>query len=686
MAEDKKNQDELTGFEHFNDQQILDMVKSIPNPAQDVMSGVLGQTPEERYLQPFYNVAEKLQVLDKPRALLHSAVLGKEGALKEELAQGVNPSASPESSFISKFREISPDQQPIMDPIEKDIEQGQTTRAAIKKWVQNKFPKAYNVGASVVPTDFPASVLDIGASELTEGLLGAGAEMAAIPKRLYGFQIENMAKVLRRSAGESSELANEMARSGKLKEIAMTADKYKMTTKFNDPSEIYKTLAGEQEQKWTSNRTPETVKTEKGLISKVSDQAKGVVDEIKTTNPQAAMFDAKDIADKAFAEIDAKLSKGESGVIYTPADAARVKEKIYGIMGVDSTPNANNLRPLDSLLESKHNVGEYSFDLKRSAPDNTVVGASDKVIYNNVWKSMDNAIKGKLSNFDLGRKFLEVNRDLSDLLGIKTFVENSPSMDLLGAGKMETAIAGGIGAAGAGALGYDPSFGAMIGVGGYHGLKGAFGKNEIPGYIAKAAEFGQEAMGNFGITQYGPNKLPQNALPNTLLNATGQLGVKAAPFLGKSASAKERISRSPQSIPTPLQAQFMGRGLVTNLADYEIPRDTKSILANRQSVLAKVAQVTDNPQIVKGLEDALDKHPDKLETVVQMMSLQFPDLFEADRYNRVNGKIFHPDPMIKAQMIKKAYDDVENKAPTNTEKVMLQNGLNKDGSLPPSFQ
>ena len=144
--------------------------------------------------------------------------------------------------------------------------------------------------------------------------------------------------------------------------------------------------------------------------------------------------------------------------------------------------------------------------------------------------------------------------------------------------------------------------------------------------------------------------------------------------------------RSPQSIPTPEQAQFMGRGLVENLADYEVPRDTKTILENKQAVLAKIAQVTNDPRLIAQLDDGLNKHPDKLEPLVQMISLQFPNLFETDVYNRINGKIFHPDPMIKQQMIQKAYKDVEHKAKNNTEKVLLQNGLNKDGSLPDSFQ
>jgi len=166
------------------------------------------------------------------------------------------------------------------------------------------------------------------------------------------------------------------------------------------------------------------------------------------------------------------------------------------------------------------------------------------------------------------------------------------------------------------------------------------------------------------------------------LSATEKAAVQSGAL-----KSDQNQGRSPQSIPTPIQAQAMGRGLVENLADYEIPRNTNNILANKQAVLAKVAQVTDNPQIVSMLDDALTKHPDKLDPVIKTMSMQFPNLFVTDKYNRVDGKIFHPDPMIKQQLIQQAYDAVKNRENlSNTEKAMLWNGLNKDGSLPDSFQ
>jgi hypothetical protein len=208
---------------------------------------------------------------------------------------------------------------------------------------------------------------------------------------------------------------------------------------------------------------------------------------------------------------------------------------------------------------------------------------------------------------------------------------------------------------------------------------GITGKSGLPSLVAKG-------MGRF-IKPTASEVAAGVRTGGQMLQAAGP-GISTLPTVEaqKIMSNQQNQGRSPQSIPTPEQAQFMGRGLVENLADYEVPRDTKAILQNKQAVLAKIAQVTNDPKLIAQLDDGLNKHPDKLEPLVQMISLQFPNLFETDVYNRINGKIFHPDPMIKQQMIQKAYKDVEQKAKNNTEKVLLQNGLNRDGSLPPSFQ
>ena len=146
--------------------------------------------------------------------------------------------------------------------------------------------------------------------------------------------------------------------------------------------------------------------------------------------------------------------------------------------------------------------------------------------------------------------------------------------------------------------------------------------------------------------------------------------------IGNNAKAATKHIMNTQPLINPYSTIAMQKGLVENLADYQIPRDSNEILSNPKLAIAKVAQVTNNPKIVNMLSEALTDHPEKLETVLPVLVMQYPNLFESDIYNRVNGKIL--DPMVR----QKAYQDVNNSGLSNTEKAILKDGLNRDGSLP----
>lgn len=140
------------------------------------------------------------------------------------------------------------------------------------------------------------------------------------------------------------------------------------------------------------------------------------------------------------------------------------------------------------------------------------------------------------------------------------------------------------------------------------------------------------------------------------------------------------------NIPNIQEQMKMQKGLVQNLADYQIPRDSDEILANPKVVLAKLAQVTNDPKIIGMVKEVVDSHPERLQDILGPLTIQFPNIFESDPYSRINGKIAHPDPMIRQQLIHKAYQDVNNSGLTNTEKALLKDGLNRDGSLPKTFR
>ncbi len=256
---------------------------------------------------------------------------------------------------------------------------------------------------------------------------------------------------------------------------------------------------------------------------------------------------------------------------------------------------------------------------------------------------------GKAGDNDVGQ-FILANSELSDLLTAKDITAGAKTNNMLGASLAEAAMMAGGGLAVGDALGH-PIVGASIGggLGAARSLSRDMG-SQLPSRIANV----QQAAADYLRPSQGLKSL------SPLTSA----GVVA-------------------NIPDMQQQMLMRRGVVENLADYEIPRTAREILANRQTVLAKIAQATNDPNIVNVLGDALNKHPDKLSAIMPslIMNPQFQNIFRANKYQTwVDGKIL--DPMER----QKAYNEVNNRADlSNTQKIMLQDGLNRDGSFPESF-
>lgn len=88
------------------------------------------------------------------------------------------------------------------------------------------------------------------------------------------------------------------------------------------------------------------------------------------------------------------------------------------------------------------------------------------------------------------------------------------------------------------------------------------------------------------------------------------------------------------------------------LASFSIPRNSSEILNNKDVVLAKVAQEAKTPQQhmqFMMLKDALENHPEKLKDALPALVLAFPNLFQQDKYGRVDGRILDPMLLQKAQ-------------------------------------
>ncbi len=116
--------------------------------------------------------------------------------------------------------------------------------------------------------------------------------------------------------------------------------------------------------------------------------------------------------------------------------------------------------------------------------------------------------------------------------------------------------------------------------------------------------------------------------------------------------------------------------LPMQLVKFQIPRNSKQIMENKDAVIAKIAQMSNNPEIVDMLKDAVEEHPEKLPKVLPALILKYPDLFEPDDYNRVDGKIFDP------QLKQKALNDLQNnKTMPLRERAFKAKRLQQEGIL-----
>ena len=334
-------------------------------------------------------------------------------------------------------------------------------------------------------------------------------------------------------------------------------------------------------------------------------------------------------------------------------------------------------RSVTDLIQLKRDAADLIYNIKNNPETYGVEGPTKLKMYKKFWSAFDDAIRDTVSGDANAKSFIQANAELSDLLHVRNMTTGAANAALQMPGMPEIA-AGMLGGNLMGQAINHPLAG-MIAGGGVGAAKGSLGQfsqtipNRLGGIQQKASTFLSSSPGIVNAIQN---------TPSAIMGAGRQVNYPGA--------MAPQVSREPQSVPTEMQAKAMQRGLVENLADYEIPRNSQQILANPQMALAKIAQQPNvDPQFIKGLQDALEKHPDKLKTTLPLMIMQFPNLFEADKYDRCDGKIgcSTPDPIMKQQLIQRAYKDVElRKDLSNTDKTMLWDGLNRDGSLPDTFR
>lgn len=611
---------------------------------------------ENPMIKGAYSIGQRLSnVLDKPRSavlgpVIQAATLGH--PLETIKKEYTNLEPQPESSFVGRFRELAPNQQPLMDRPSEDVLQGERIKAASKLWLQQKFPKAYGVASNIVPSDIPGMAADvlltqsipkIPVSGMTSKVSGALEDMASLNREKSLVNEVNLT---------GSKAAKDIAQL-KTQKIANTLERYKLSDKLANPNELKDAISGRKELRVDRLGNEIPMKVTPGILDELGNELKAGSDFL---TEKLGPVDVKEIADKVVEKMTNEFKRESSGVSFNQMDAQKLKDNVYSVLKVGEGENNRNF---GSLIDSKRSSAKYYFDLKNDPATPKVAGPSLTAIHKEIWDEIDNYVNEK-AGFDPDlRGFARQNSDMSDLLQAEEMLAGARQKSIASPSLLDIAAGGGIGY-GIGSMVGRPEYGAFIG-GGIGAMKNA-ASSLVDTFPARIAQ-GQQAAAS-----------------------------RVSPITGispmSSTAAATGVSRQPQSIPNEFEAMVMRRGLVQNIADYEIPRSSKEILSNKDIAFAKVAQVENDPNILSGLKDALDKHPEKLKTILPVLVTQFPNLFTADKYNRVDGRIFHPDPMIQEKLKMDAKRDIDARKDgmTNTERIMLMNGLNRDGSLPDTFQ
>lgn len=648
-------------------------------------------TLEEKYLQPIYDVGDKLKYLDKFTApvragIVQTATLGHPiEAIKSELNTA---EPQPTSYMTNRLRELFPNQKPMLDTAAEDIAQGQkggffgpleTAKGLAKTWIKSEAPKAYDVVSGIVPSDIAGMAADEFLSgkipsvmsraipaQVKAGMPSMSA--ANIAPTLEDYASKNRAKSLQRISNLVGEEADKSALNLKTEIAADTLNRKGLAPLINKPADLHDELNGKYVKTFDKDGVATSIK-QPGLIDSEATALNQAADYFsKTKSP----VNINDIANKVFNEIAGESSeKNRLGSFDKDVEFKIFKDVNDELKAFDGDKE----RTVNDLIQLKRDAADFIYDIKNNPETYGVEGPTKLKMYKKFWSAFDNAIKDTVSGDANARPFIQANAELSDLLHVRNMTTGAANAALQMPGMPEIA---------AGMLG-----GNIVGQAINHPLAGMIAGGGVGAARGALGQFGQTIPNRLGGLQQSASTMLSSSpsMVNTIQNTPSNI-MAAGRQVNYPGAMAPQVNRIPQSVPTEMQAKAMQRGLVENLADYEIPRSSQQILANPQMALAKIAQQPNiSPEFVKGLQDAIEKHPDKLKTILPLMGLQFPNLFVADKYNRFDGKIFDPNPEMKAQLIQRAYKDVELKKDlSNTEKTMLWDGLNRDGSLPDTFQ
>ena len=643
--------------------------KEPPPTAEELMAlqGPVEQEPlpieptleETSGARDLYSLVDKLKYLDKARSAVFSATAGP----VFDIAQGKNPlpniekelvtnEPQPLSSFMGRFREVFPGQKPMMSTPQEDVASKTVLglgkiEAAGKLWAQKELPDLYNFASNVVPSDVVGATLDAMTGKYVlpkipqTGLVNALDEGASSGRRTG---------LLRASDLERSKNI-EMVNNSKMKIVGDTLNKYGVADQISNPEKLHATLVGEEATHYDEIGRQRTLPAVGGLIDELHGTVKEAAEHLSN---EIAPIDINTMASDITNELRGQAAKKTSLVPFGEAEEAKLASDIREKLKVDQ---GNTQATIGELIDMKRNAADHIYEIKNNPATYGVQGVTDLKVNKAIWSWIDNTITDmatKNGNPNV-KSFVLANSELSDLLNAKDIVAGAKTSSLTGASALEAAGLAGVGLAAGTAVGH-PILGASIG-GGF-GAGRAILKDVSSQMPSRAASLAQNAADYIrprqGLSAFSP------------ITTTGA-----------AASAPPTV----QNVPTLQQQLMMRKGVIENLAEFKIPRTVDGIFANKELVLAKIAQVTNDPKMVDGLRDTMNMHPDLFKNALPALQMQFPQIFVANRFpSWSNGKLL--DPMDIQVALKEL---AAKPGLSNTQRMIINNGLLRDGSFPESF-
>jgi hypothetical protein len=492
--------------------------------------------------------------------------------------------------------------------------------------------KAYGVTDKPINEFVPGMPDAIGEVPVNQAA-GLAAEVVLDPFTVAGRSFKPLGTMLKEKSIANSETAlarmsdaglrktSDWVEKAKLQSVAETMQENNLIKHVTDPKKLREAVVG----KYMNKPNPKypgknmSVKIKEGLkdvVGKKLDDSISRMDDFLKNNKQMTAS-KKDLAQEVLNEVNNSNEALSSGTTYSKSDRAKALKAVDGIFKMNLGGDNLSIRDVVNL---KRAAQEYVYDLKKSE----TFGVQGTKNLKNIYEAVDRKTSDYLNNFAIsqytdkkaGLDFLKSNQQYSDLTVLDKMTENAKYNSM-----METSLGGTL---------------ASMGVGGAIGAGTGLNPAITAGMFGVAKGVGASVSGKAPAATARMQDLMN--IPGLPIEQYLNYGQRPAAF---ARGVMGNPDRSPQSLPL-------------QLVEFQIPRNSNDILANKDVVLAKIAQMSNDPAMTEMFADALNKHPEKLKKVLPALIMKFPDLFEDDDYNRVDGKVYDP------RMKQKAINDIQN--------------------------